>query len=114
MSANHDGGSGFHELSFKLGRNTEGLENLNRLFEQHCEDDDRRHGENVELLKANNEAIDNLSRALAPIAANYKMTKRRLALVASLGFSVLVGLSWAAEVLVKWAFGWLLKIKFGG
>jgi len=107
-------GDGFHEISFKLGKNTEGLDNLNRLFAQHCEDDDRRHGENVELLKANNDAIKELAQALAPIAANYKLTKRRMALVASLGLSLLVGLSWALEVAVKWAVGKVLMIKFGG
>lgn len=104
----------FYEIILKLGRNIEGLENLNTLFAQHCEDDDRRHGENVELLKANNDAIKDLAQALAPIAANYKLTKRRLALVASLGLSLLIGLSWALEAGVKWVIDWLLKIKFGG
>jgi hypothetical protein len=113
VSGGHDP-DGYHEMVFKLGRNTERLENLNRLFEQHCEDDDRRHVENVELLKANNEAIKDLAQALAPIAANYKLTKRRLALVASMGLAVLIGLSWAVEAGLKWAIGWLLKVKFGG
>ena len=111
MTSNGHDRDGYHEMVFKLGRNTEGLENLSRLFEQHCEDDDRRHVENVKLLTANNDAIKGLADALAPIAANYKW---RLALVASLGLSLLIGLSWAAEAAVKWAIGWMLKIKFGG
>jgi hypothetical protein len=37
-------GERLHELSYKLGRNTQGLEDLTKLFEQHCKDDDRRHG----------------------------------------------------------------------
>jgi len=114
MSANHDGGSGFHELSFKLGRNTEGLENLSRLFQQHCEDDDQRHVENVKLLTDNNAAITALAAALAPISANYTLNKKRLAMLATVGFSILIGLSWAAEAGMKWAVGWVLKIKFGG
>jgi len=114
MGPNHDGGSGFHDISFKLGRNTEGLENLNRLFEQHCEDDDRRHVENVELLRANNDAIGKLSAALEPLVASQALTKKRMALLASGGIGILILLSWVMESALKWAIGWLLKIKFGG
>jgi hypothetical protein len=53
-----------HELSYELGRNAKGLEDLNKLFEQHCKDDDRRHEENVALLKANTDAIAAQSKAL--------------------------------------------------
>jgi hypothetical protein len=105
---------GIHEISFKLGEHAKGLENLNRLFEQHCEDDDRRHQENVDLLKANNGAIEKLSLALAPIAANHKLTKRRLALVGSVGLGVFVMLSWAIEAALQWVVSWILKAKFGG
>ena len=112
MNAGRD--DGFHDISFKLGRNTEGLENLNRLFEQHCEDDDRRHVENVELLRANNDAIGKLSAALAPLLANQALTKKRLALLASGGIGLLIMLSWAMESALKWAVGKVLMIKFGG
>jgi hypothetical protein len=105
---------GFHKISFEIGRNAEGLENLNEQFKQHCEDDDRRHNENVALLTANNKAIERLTDRLAPIAANYALTKRRMAVVASLGLGVLVMASWALDATVKWAVGWLLKAKFGG
>jgi hypothetical protein len=113
MSADRER-NGFDKISFELGQNAKGLENLNRLFEQHCEDDDRRHGENVKLLTDNNDAIKGLAAALAPIAANYKLTKRRMALVGTVGLSLLIGLSWALEAAMKWAIGWLLKVKFGG
>jgi len=112
VNANRD--DGFHELSFKLGRNTEGLDNLNRLFKQHCEDDDRRQVENVELMKANNDAIGKLSNALAPLLASQALTKKRMALLASGGIGVLILLSWVMESALKWAIGWILKIKFGG
>ena len=104
----------FYEIILKLGRNIEGLENLNNLFEQHCEDDDRRHVENVELLRANNDAISKLAAALKPLLDSQALTKRRLALLASGGFAILVGLSWVMESALKWAVGWVLKIKFGG
>jgi hypothetical protein len=111
MSDNRDG---YHEISFKLGRNTEGLESLGRMFEQHCEDDDRRHVENVKLLTDNNDAIATLSKALAPLLASQVLTKKRLALLASAGFFVLIMLSWVMESALKWAIEGILKLKFGG
>lgn len=104
----------FDRVSFELGRVTNGLDSLNKLFEQHCRDDDDRHVQNVQLMKANNDAIDNLAKALKPIADNYALTKRRLAVLASLAFSILIAMSWAIEAALKWAIGWLLNIKFGG
>jgi len=106
--------TGFDKISYELGENSNGLKNLEKLFEQHCEDDDRRHVENVKLLTDNNAAIKALSDALAPIAANYVLNRKRLALLATVGFGILLGLSWVAEAGLKWAVGWLLKIKFGG
>ncbi len=63
-----------HELSYELGRNAKGLEDLNKLFEQHCKDDDRRHEENVALLTANNDAIAAQNKAFAE--ALDKLTSR--------------------------------------
>ena len=59
-----------HELSYELGRNAKGLGDLNKLFEQHCRDDDRRHEENVALLKANNDAIAAQNKAFAQALDN--------------------------------------------
>jgi hypothetical protein len=68
-----------HELSYELGRNAKGLEDLNKLFEQHCKDDDRRHEENVVLLKANNDAIEKLSSRVALMRRQpFKETGRSL------------------------------------
>jgi hypothetical protein len=115
MTNGHDSErDGFHKVSFEIGRNAEGLENLTKAFERHEVDDDRRHVENTTLLKANTDEIRELRVMLAPIAANYRLTKRRLALVTSLGLGVLVVLTWALDATVKWAVGWLLKVKFGG
>ncbi|WP_407179552.1 hypothetical protein [Bradyrhizobium sp. STM 3562] len=40
------------------------MEDLAKLFEQHCRDDDRRREENVALLNANNDAIAALKKTL--------------------------------------------------
>jgi hypothetical protein len=42
------------------------------------------------------------------------LTKRRLALLASIGLSVLIGISWALEAALRWAVDWVLKAKFVG
>jgi hypothetical protein len=104
-----------HDLSYKLGRNTQGLEDLTKLFEQHCKDDDRRHEENVALLKANNDAIEKLA-LMSP--GGSALSKKQLAVLAVVGTSVMVVVGWIVEAAVKWAVGWLiesiLKVKLGG
>ena len=112
------------EISFTLGCNTEGLTNLNKVFEQHCIDDDRRHGENVALLRANTEAIGKLAATLQPIAESvafmrpivdgYVVTRGKLALLASIGFGIVVAVGWILEAGAKWLIAWVLRAKFGG
>jgi hypothetical protein len=111
-------------ISFTLGRNTEGLTNLNRLFEQHYTDDDRRHAENVAALRANTDAVGKLAGMLQPIAESvafmrpivdgYVVTRGKLALLASIGFGIVVAIGWVLEAGLKWVIGWLLNAKFGG
>jgi hypothetical protein len=115
-----------HELSYELGRNAKGLEDLNKLFEQHCKDDDRRHEENVALLKANNEAIGAQGKAFDKLAAQVGLTnpagnvlsRKQLAALALLGTGAMVVVGWMVEAGVKWAVGWfitaILKVKLGG
>jgi hypothetical protein len=79
-----------HDLSYKLGRNTQGLEDLTKLFEQHCKDDERRHEENVALLKANNDAIEKLA-LMSP--GGSALSKKQLAVLAVVGTSVMDGSS---------------------
>jgi hypothetical protein len=115
-----------HKISFQLGRNAEGLENLNRLFDQHCQDDDRRHEENVALLKANTEAIAAQGKALEKFARRVELmspggsvlSRKQVAVLAVVGTGVMVVVGWMVEAAVKWAVGWfigtILKVKLGG
>jgi hypothetical protein len=114
-----------HELSYELGRNAKGLEDLNKLFEQHCKDDDRRHEENVALLKANNDAIAAQNKAFEKLAAQIALSpsgsvlsRKQLAVLAVVGTGAMVVVGWMVEAAVKWAVGWLigsiLKVKLGG
>jgi hypothetical protein len=115
-----------HELSYELGRNAQGLEDLNKLFEQHCKDDDRRHEENIALLKANTEAVAAQNKAIEKLATRVALTspdgrvlsRKQIAALAVIGTGVMVVVGWVVEAAVKWAAGWLissiLKMKLGG
>jgi hypothetical protein len=119
-----------HELSYELGRNAKGLEDLNKLFEQHCRNDDRRHEENVALLRANNDAVAAQNKAFAEaldkLTARVALTspggrllsRKQLAVLAVVGTGTMVVVGWIVEAGVKWAIGWLigaiLKVKLGG
>jgi hypothetical protein len=115
-----------HQLSYELGRNAKGLDDLTKLFEQHCTDDDRRHQENVALLKANNEAIETQGKAFEGLSdrvglmnpAGGVLSRKRFAVLAVVGTGVMVVVGWMVEAAVKWAVGWLidaiLKVKLGG
>lgn len=102
------------ELSEKVGKQTGSLDGLNNSFDRHCDDDDRRHHENVEALKrAHGENIDNfrevfaelrkITEKLEPVAGltkdvaemkphveDYKTFRKQLALVA-VGVSAIAG-----------------------
>src|SRR5262245_24016928 len=90
------------QVSFELGRNNQGLENLNDLFKQHCLDDDTRHQENVRLLEANTKAIGDLTvvvKTLAdsvafmrPVVDSVVVTRGRLAMIAAAGFGLVVAI----------------------
>src|SRR5215813_9916025 len=94
-----------HNLSYELGRNAKGLEDLTKLFEQHCIDDDRRHEENVALLKANNEAIAAQGKAFDKLAAQVGLTnpagnvfsRKQLAALAVVGTGAMVVVGWMVE-----------------
>jgi hypothetical protein len=121
---------------YELGRTAKGLEDLTKLFEQHCKDDDRRHEENVALLKATNEAIEAQSKAnREAIAAQCKaleklstrvglmgpgggvLSRKQVAVLALIGTGVIVAVGWIIEAAVKWAAAWVLssflKVKIG-
>ena len=115
--------NGLDEVSFELGRNANGLEALNKSFDQHCLDDDRRHGENVTLLKAINESIAAQNKKIDDrlaimMPSGELMSRKQIALLALIGTGVMVCVGWILEAFIKWAVGWvlatILKAKIGG
>jgi hypothetical protein len=78
----------------------------------------------VALLRANSEAIGKLAATLQPIAESvvfmrpivdgYVVTKTKLAVLATIGFGIVLVVGWILEAGAKWLIGWILKAKFGG
>jgi hypothetical protein len=92
---------------------------LKESFDRHCDDDDRRHQENITALRANTAAIESLARAqrvavTGPIVDGYQMTKSRLAAWASIAFGVLITFGWIIEAAIKWAAGALFAKVWSG
>ena len=124
MTPGDHGRGAFDPASVEFGEMRATLKSLNSVFGQHCEDDDRRHLENVKLLEANTKAIGDLTAVvktladsvafMRPVVDSVAVTKGRLALLASVGFGIVVAIGWLLEAGLKWAIAWVLKAKFGG
>jgi hypothetical protein len=95
-----------HELSVGLGKNTQGLQDLTKLFDQHCKDDDRRHGENMSALKAVTDAIGCQNKALKAQRKELEKLTSRVALT-SPGGGVLSRKQIAALAVVGTSWSWL-------
>jgi hypothetical protein len=75
-----------NEISRVIGGLEEGVRNLSRTFTQHCEDDDRRHTENLDAMRALNENISKLNRRLTPFEiAQWKKSGAWMLALAILG-----------------------------
>jgi hypothetical protein len=101
------------ETSRAIGDLEASVRSLGDSFDRHCNDDDRRHAENIKALRDNTDAVQALAARLAPIADSvsvmrpvvdgYQITKARLAAWASAGFVVIVVVGWIVEAALKWA-----------
>jgi len=108
-----------HEISRALGdleASVRGLKEAqargNELFDQHCKDDDERHQENIAEMRGIRNEITALRQVIEPLAASvavmrpivdgYQVTRLRIAMLASIGFGILVVVGWIFEAGVKW------------
>lgn len=104
------------EISRVIGQQEANLAGLNRTFDQHCADDDRRHQENIDALRSINGHVAKLNETLAPlvksvafmrpIVEGYQVSRWKAAGALSLASAILVGLGWVvtsiAGEFVKW------------
>ena len=101
------------EISVAIGAQGAEISGLKQSFDRHCDDDDRRHRENLQVLKAIEQKLGALNDVLQPVVASvtfmrpivdgYVLTRSKLAAWASIGLGVIALLGWAVEALVKWA-----------
>src|ERR1051325_10948065 len=63
------------EVSQSIGSLNASVESLDKQFEKHCRDDDRRHEENLSAMMDIRTEIQNLGRALAPVVEAVKEMK---------------------------------------
>lgn len=99
---------------------------LAKSFDRHCDDDDRRHSENLQQLRHIADRLGESSRQIAalaetvkplaktvaamePVVANWNFTRGKIAAWGGIGLCVLAFLGWVVEALVKAAATWMLS-----
>jgi hypothetical protein len=107
------------EVSRLLGAQGATLEGLKEVFDRHCDDDDRRHSENIEAIHSIGDKLEVLHRDLQPLAESvkvmrpvvdaYQATRARIAAWASIGLGIIVVLGWAFDAAIRWAVTWALS-----
>jgi ferric-dicitrate binding protein FerR (iron transport regulator) len=103
-----------------LGQQEATLAGLKDLFDRHCDDDDRRHNENInaqcrhgeELVRIRT-AIEQLTKALAGQAKDIDglrltphMSGRRTAAIGALAMGVVTLFVYFVETIVQWVWAW--------
>lgn len=107
------------QVSEAIGALRASMRAVGDSLDRHCDDDDRRHRENIEALRENNRAIAELSGVLTPLAktvagmqpivASYQTSRLKLTGALGLALVLLGGVTWLAEQVIingiKWFFG---------
>lgn len=103
------------EISRIIGQQEATLAGLKESFDRHCDDDDRRHLENLGELKCmnmqlaeNNATLKSLCEAFAimkPVVDGYQITRWKIVGALSLASIILAGLGYGI---------WQLVTKFAG
>ena len=106
------------QISQAIGSLQATSERLTELFDRHCDDDDRRHNENVERLdeicrqnaelKAALKALTEAVSAMQPIVAGYAISRWKAAGAMSLAVALLSVLGLLLEKMLGAAGAWLL------
>ncbi len=98
------------EISASIGALQATTATLTRLFDRHCQDDDRRHQENSTALREIKETLAPLPKAVAamePIVNGYAISQGKKAYVIGLALTVLGVLAWILEQGISVFAGWL-------
>lgn len=104
------------EISRVIGAQEANLANLTRTFEQHCNDDDMRHRENIQAMNGIADQVRTLNDTLLPVVESvkfmrpivdgYQASKWKAAGALSLASTMVVGVGWlltsVAGKLLEW------------
>lgn len=103
------------QVSLAIGETRSDIKALGEKLDKHCDDDDRRHTENIAVLKDMAKAMEPLAvlavtvARISPIVDGLQTTRIRLGVIATI-FTLLMGaVAWLAEQ----AISHLLKRLFG-
>jgi hypothetical protein len=106
------------QISEAIGGLKATTEGLTAQFDRHCNDDDRRHRENVETLDGIKTQITELKETIAPLArtvtamepivAGYAISQWKKAGAFGLAIVLLSVFGWAAQLLFGKALAWAL------
>lgn len=107
------------EISRVIGQQEQATRGLSESFDRHCDDDDRRHNENLRALKDIAGELRKLSDCVRPLASTvaimkpvvdgYQVTRWKAigAIAAVSVFFAVIG--WAMSLIVGKAFAWALS-----
>ncbi len=103
-------GGKLDDISFKIGSLEAVTTALARTFRDHCTDDDRRHEENKELLRAIEGRLAEMARKTIPvIPATGGLPRKVIAAAATAGFLIFSASIWAAQEAGKFLLGWVFS-----
>lgn len=107
------------EISTSIGELRAGTKRLTELFDRHCDDDTRRHRENVDTLRDISKLVGDLKSTMTPIASTvatmepivtgYAISQWKKAGALGFALSLLSVVAWLLEraigAAVEWAIG---------
>lgn len=107
------------EISEKIGAQGAQLVGLNKSFDRHCDDDDRRHEENIAQLRSIAKELATIAEAVKPVIATvaamkpivdgYQVSRWKLAGAISLAGFILAGIGWVLSLAIARGIDWLFS-----
>lgn len=101
------------EISLAIGELKSDTKSLDRTLTQHCDDDDRRHQENLDAIRDLTKALEPLGPLAAtvatmkPIVESYQTSRLKLAGAISLAMVLLGFVGWVIEQIIASGVRWI-------
>ena len=108
------------EISLAIGELKSEQRGLRSSFDKHCDDDDRRHGENLTALHTLSDRLGKLTEVVAPLARaveamqpvveQYKAARFKVIGAASIIMMLLGFIGWLIQTFIAGMINWLWKL----